>query len=141
MLYEIPSPCYLRPVQFSRRPGRREHDSFPDQRPVSVEHKAHKIQRPSNDSLPLLKMEPAYLVGPFQLQSEPLAEELSNQSDCPVQQFLVGGVNRDVVHVPHHDFQSQLLCDEPVQRLQEIIRQPLADVKSERNAFRKSLQA
>ena len=103
MLYEISTPCFLRPVQFSRRPGRREHDPFADQRPVPIEYKSHKIKRPSNNSLSLLKAKPAYLVGSFQLQPEPLSDVLSDQRNCPVQHFLVGGEDRDVIHVPHHN--------------------------------------
>ena len=104
MLYEISPPCFLRPVQLSRRPGRREHDPFADQRPVPIEYKSHKIKRPSNDSLSLLKVKPTYLVSSFQLQPEPLPDVLFDQSNCLVQHFLVGCINRDVVHVPHHNF-------------------------------------
>lgn len=88
MLYEISPPRFLRPVQFPRRPGRREHDPFPDQRPVSVEHKAHKIQCPSDDSPAFLKVKPAYLVGSFQFQPEPLSDVLPDQRNCLVQHFL-----------------------------------------------------
>ena len=112
-----------------------EHDPLANDGLVPVKYKAHKIQRSAHRFPLALIEELADLPVLFQLQSESPPQHLSDLNVGIVQGFLGRCINCHVVHVPHEFVEAEGLGYQLVERLQQVVGQPLRNVEPQRDAL------